>query len=155
MASIAPFATPAVLKALRQLLLANHALASKLGRGSVLPETAAIYTEESVPASATTGEYLTIGPFSEVPRDTMGDDAKWGSELSVAIKIVSYSTDPAPGYLLVKGVVGMLHGQPLAVEGYRTGWVQLDVVPDAYRELVAGVPVTHFPMIFRVHVHES
>jgi hypothetical protein len=152
--SRAKFATPKVLKALRDLLFANAAVRARLGRGTH-PEALPVFTEGAVPASQVSGEYLTIGPFAETPRDTMGSGAKWGSELSTAIKVVSYSKDVAPGYALMGDVVDALHGQNLEVDGYRTGWVQLDVIPDAYVELVAGVPVTHFPMLFRVHVHEA
>lgn len=154
MATAAPFATPAVLKALRLLLFADPGIRAGLSRGAAA-DAPAIYTESAVPASQTTGEYLTIGPFSEVPRDTMGDGAKWGRDLSTAIKVVSYSRDVAPGHALMTQVVGALHGQTLTVDGFGTGWVALEVIPDAYVELVAGVPVTHFPMIFRVHVHQG
>lgn len=149
MTTPAPFATPAVLKALRSLLFGSAKVGALLGRG-VHPDALPVFTEGAVPASQTSGEYLTIGPFSEVPRDTMG--AGWGRDLSTAIKVVSYSRDPAPGYALVAEVVGLLHGENLVVDGFRVGWVQLDLVPDAYVELVAGVPVTHFPILFRVHV---
>jgi len=145
--SAARFAIPAVLKALRAVLLAP----AIRGRLSVAP-----LAESALPASTpTSGEYLTIGPFTEVPADTLGAGAKWGSNLTAAVKIVSYSRDVAPGYALCAEVIAALHGQPLTVEGYRTAWAQLELVPDAYQELVAGAPVTHFPMIFRVHVHEG
>ena len=152
MATAALFATPRVLKALRSLLLADRQIVTRLGQGPQ-PDTPAIYAEAAVPQTQTTGEYLTIGPFSEVPADTMG--ATWGSTLTTAIKVVSYSSDVAPGYALCDQVIARLHGQSLVVEGYAIGWVTLDVVPDAYVELVAGVPVTHFPMLFRIHVHEG
>jgi hypothetical protein len=154
-ASLSTFATPRVLKALRLRLLANQRLADRLGRGSARPNAPAVYTEAAVPASVTTGEYVTIGPFSEVPQNTMGGGAHWGRDLTAAIKVVSYTPDPAVGYGLVEQIVRELDGLALEVEGYRTGWVVLEVIPDAYVELVAGVPVQHFPMIFRVHVHES
>jgi hypothetical protein len=142
----ARYATPAVLKALRLRLLADPGILARVAR--------AVYTEAiAATAAPTTGEYLTIGPFSEVPRDTLG--ATNGSDLSAAVKVVSYSPDVAPGYALCQDVIAQLHGQDLAVEGYRTAWAVLEVVPDAYQELVAGVPVTHFPMIFRVHVSEA
>jgi hypothetical protein len=138
------FAIPPVLQALRARLLAPAILA----RLSSTPRL-----EAAGPAGApTSGEYLTIGPFSEVPADTMG---AWGSTLSAAVKVVSYSRDVAPGYAVCADVIAALHGQPLAVAGYRTAWAQLELVADAYQELVAGAPVTHFPLIFRVHVHEA
>jgi len=147
----ARFATPPVLKALRARLLAP-AILGRLSPGP--PEAAPIYAEAAVPAAApNVGEYLTIGPFSEVPRDTMG--ATNGSDLTAAVKVVSYSRDVAPGYALCQEVIAQLHGQTLAVDGYRTAWALLEVVPDAYVELVAGVPVTHFPMLFRIHVHDA
>ena len=151
MAATAPFATPAILKALRQRL----SLVTHVGRGSDVPTTPALYTEAAVPTTATSGEYLTIGPFTEVPQNTMGSGPKWGRSVSTAIKVVSYSSDVAPGYALMTTVITALDGQELDVDGFRTGWVELEVVADAYVELVAGVPVRHFPMIFRIHVHES
>ncbi len=152
--SAAKFATPAVLKALRQRLFADTRIRSLLGNGTH-PDALPVYTEGAVPASQTTGEYLTIGPFTEVPSNTMGSGAKWGSDLTTAVKVVSYSRDVGPGYALMAQVIAELNGQPLVVEGYQTGWMMLDVIPDAYVELVAGVSVTHFPMLFRVHVHET
>jgi hypothetical protein len=137
----AKFAIPPVLKALRARLLAP----AILGRLSTPP------LSPNATAKPTSGEYLEIGPFTEVPADTMG--ATWGSNVTGAVKIVSYSRDSAPGYALCAEVIALLHGQPLAVDGYATGWAQLEITPDAYQELVAGAPVTHFPMIFRIHVH--
>jgi len=139
----AKFAIPPVLKALRARLLAP----AILGRLSTPP-----LTDTARPAAMpTSGEYLMIGPFTEVPDDTMG--ATWGSNVTGAVKIVSYSRDSAPGYALCAEVIAQLHAQPLEVDGYATAWAQLELVPDAYQELVAGAPVTHFPMIFRIHVH--
>jgi hypothetical protein len=148
MATPARFATPPVLKALRQVLLADAGLVARLG--------ARVFAEAAVPATApTSGEYLTLGPFTEVPRNTMGSGAKWGSELTAPIKVVSYSTDVAPAYALITQIIARLDGQMLDVDGYRTAWVQLEMVQDPYTELVAGVEVRHFPILFRVHVHES
>ena len=148
MATPAKFATPPVLKALRQVLLADAGLVARLG--------ARVFAEAAVPASApTSGEYLTLGPFTEVPRNTMGSGAKWGSELTVPMKVVSYSLDVAPAYTLLGQIIALLDGQSIPVEGYRTAWVQLEMVQDPYTELVAGVEVHHFPALFRVHVHES
>lgn len=146
-----PYATPAVLKALRAVLFSNARVVELLGRGTH-PDALPVYAEGAVPAAQTTGEYLTIGPFAEVPADTMGPG--WGSDLTTAIKVVSYSRDPAPGYALMSAVIEQLHARSLEVEGFRTAWLLLDVVPDAYVELVAGVPVTHFPMLFRIHAKQ-
>ena len=142
MATAAPFAIPAVLKALRARLLGAERLAR-----------VAMFTEAVITSAPTSGEYVTIGPLTEVPANTLG--AGWGSNLTATIKVVSYSRDVAPGYALVKAIVAALHGQALAVEGYSTGWAELELVVDAYSELVAGVPVTHFPVIIRVHVSEA
>jgi len=146
MATPAPFAIPRVLKALRQVLLGDARL-----RNGVR-----VYSEATVPASApTSGEYLTLGPFTEVPRNTMGSGAKWGRELTAAVKVVSYSTDEAPAFALMEQIIALLDAQELPVEGFRTAWAQFEIIQDAYTEMVAGVEVRHFPMLFRIHVHES
>src|SRR5580765_5678672 len=99
MATPAPFAIPRVLKALRQVLLGDARL-----RNGVR-----VYSEATVPASApTSGEYLTLGPFTEVPRNTMGSGAKWGRELTAAVKVVSYSTDEAPAFALMEQIIALL-----------------------------------------------
>ena len=138
----AKFATPPVLKAVRARLLGTTRLAGR-----------PVYAEAIVKGAPTTGEYVTIGPFTEVPRDTMGDCN--GADLTAAIKVVSYSHDLAPGYALCEHIIQQLHRQALTVDGYATAWALFEVGPDVYSELVAGVPVTHFPLIFRIHVSEA
>jgi hypothetical protein len=85
----------------------------------------------------------------------MGSGAKWGRELTAAVKVVSYSTDEAPAFALMEQIIALLDAQELPVEGFRTAWAQFEIIQDAYTEMVAGVEVRHFPMLFRIHVHES
>jgi hypothetical protein len=152
----AKYATPAILKAIRQVLAEDADLARLLAPAATRGRReAAVFAEGAVPNEQVEGEYLTIGPFTEISQNTLGDALRWGSEVTTAIKVVSYQRDVAPGYALVERIIGLLQGARLDVEGYQTAEATLDIVPDAYVELVAGVPVTHFPIVFRIRVHED
>jgi hypothetical protein len=147
-------AVPRVLVALRARLMGDSALVALL---STAPEDEgggpAIYTEGQVPEDART-DYLTVGPFVERSDSTMGDGRKWGSELTVTIKLVTMRSDVHRCLMTVDRVIALLHGTPLVVEDYAAGSIALSVMVEAYEELVGGVEVTHYPTLWTVRVHQ-
>ena len=150
----APLAIPRVLAAVRAVLLGDAALIARL---ATAPATAGggpgIYNETLVPPDART-DYLTIGPFTERSDSTMGTGRKWGSELTMQVKLVTMSKNISATLGTVDRVVALLHGVPLTVADYASGICLLDVVVDAYSELVAGQQMLHYPALFRVLVHQ-
>jgi hypothetical protein len=150
----AVLAIPRVLEALRLRLLNDSALVGRLASApAAVGGGPAIYTEGVVPADATT-DYLTIGPFTERSDATMGDGAKWGSELTAAIKLVTYSRDVGHSLATIDRLVALLHGTTLPVTDYTAGWVLLSVIADAYSELQAGQVLMHYPTIWQIRVHQ-
>lgn len=145
---------PRVLKAVRALLLADAELAARLAKTPPAFGTGpAIYTEGYVPADART-DYLTIGPFTEVDDSAMGDGAKWGSVLTMQIKLVTQSRDIGYSLMTVDRLTALLHGVRLIVDDYTAGSSVLDSSIAAFQELLAGTQYTHYPTIWRVRVHQ-
>lgn len=148
-------ATPRVLASLRAVLLADATLTARL---ATVPAAngggPAIYTEGYVPADART-DYLVIGPFTERSTPTMGDGYRWGSELTTVIKLVSMNSNLSTCLATIDRVVALLQAVPLTVQDYAHGMAVLDVSVDAYSELIAGVPVWHFPTLWTVRVHQA
>jgi hypothetical protein len=145
-------ATPRVLAALRALLLADATLTARLAKvpGTTTP---AIYTEGYVPADART-DYLVIGPFTERSTPTMGDGYRWGSELTLPIKLVTQNANLSVCHGTIDRIVALLHGVPLTVQDYAHGMALLETTVDAYSELIAGVKVWHFVTLWNVAVHQ-
>jgi hypothetical protein len=134
------FATPRVLSSLRQVL-------------AVVTGITGIYTDGSVPVNART-DYLVIGPFTERPDNTMGDAQRWGSELTTTIKLVSMNPDIGACNAILEQVIALLNAIPLSVEDYSAGMATLDLAVDSYVELVSGIKVWHYPLIWTVRVHQ-
>jgi hypothetical protein len=147
-------AIPRVLTVLRQILLADAALTSRLSTAPpALGGGPAIYTEGAVPEGATM-PYLTLGPFTERSESTMGDGAKWASAVTTTTKLVTKSQDITRNLETVECVVRLLHGTPLTVEDYAAGISVLDLVVDGYQELVGPDVILHYPTLWTVHVHQ-
>ena len=150
--SVATLATPRVLAALRARLLADAELCAGL---SEAPENLgggpAIYTTGMVPAEART-DYLVIGPFTERDASTMGEG--WGSDLTTAIKLVTQSEDVTRNLATMDRLMGLLHGKPLTVTGYASGYLLLSVMADNYTEWLSGKKLVHYPSLWEVHVSQ-
>ena len=150
----AVLAVPRVLASVRAVLLGDATLT---GRLATAPATAgggpAIFNEGLVPADART-DFLTIGPFTERSDSTMGDGRKWGSELTMQIKLVTMSKNLSQVLGTVDRMIALLHGVNLTVADYASGMCLLDLMIENYSELVAGQQVMHYPAIFRVLVHQ-
>jgi hypothetical protein len=152
MAVPALLAIPRVLAAVRARLLADAALVARLG--SAPPELGggpAIYSEGAVPDAARP-PFLTLGPFSETDESTMGDGAKWGSDVRMPIKLVTQSTDVGANLWTLDRLVALLHGTRLTVADYDHASCALEVVVDAYSDKFAGLVTLHYPTVWAVHV---
>jgi hypothetical protein len=144
-----------VLSAIRSVLLADATLTALLNTApSAYGGGPGIYSEQDVPAGALF-DYLTIGPISERPFNTMGNGLKWGSILSVQTKVLSAKRDVGNGYNVLDRLMYLLNGKQLTVNGYGSSDCELDTLVDSYSELVGGSVVKHFPAIWRVSVHQQ
>jgi hypothetical protein len=147
-------AVPRVLATVRALLLADATLTARLATApSSVGGGPAIYNEGYVPPEART-DYLTIGAFTEIADVTMGNGARWGSNLTMQIKLTTQSRDIGFSLGTVDRLIALLHGVPLTVPDYAAGSSQLDQNVPAVQELVSGQQYTHYPTIFRVRVHQ-
>jgi hypothetical protein len=147
-------AVPRVLKAVRALLCADATLTARLTAApAAMGGGPGIYTEGYVPAEART-DYLTIGPFTEVDDSTMGDGAKWGSNVTMQTKLVTQSRDIGYSLGTVDRLMALLHGVPLTVDDYAAAGCQLETGIGVYEEMVAGTQYRHYPQIWRVRVHQ-
>jgi len=147
-------AVPRVLKAVRVLLLADATLTARLATAPAsVGGGPAIYTEGYVPPDART-DYLTIGPFTEVPDLTMGSGRRWGSVVTFTTKLVTVSRDLGASLMTVDRLVVLLHGVPLTVDDYAAGSCVLETSVEAYQEMIAGAQYSHYPAIWRVRVHQ-
>lgn len=151
----APFAIPAVIAAMRTLLVADTSLTALLasfvaGYGS----GPAVYAEAAVPARATF-PYVTIGAPTEIPFNTMGTVNAGGSECTIQVKAFSKLPNDDEVYSILSAVKAVLDTAALTVSGYVSADCQFEALPELFVENVDGVLVRQGPMIFRVYVHES
>lgn len=148
-------ATPRVLAALRTRLLGDAALVARLADAPTnVGGGPAIYTEGLVPADART-DYLVVGSFTERDHSTMGDGAKWGSELTAMTKLITLSQDAGQSYGTLDRLMALLHGTTLTVEDYASGCVLLETLVDAYEEWVGGKKLLHYPILWRIYVNQA
>jgi hypothetical protein len=154
MAVPAILATGRVLGALRARLLGDAALVARLADApAAVGGGPGIYTEGAVPSEAEM-DYLTIGSFTERDDSTMGDEAKWGSELTAMIKLFTMSRDIGHALGTMDRLMALLHGTPLTVADYAAGSVMLSLMVDAYEESLSGRMVTHYPSLWTVRVSQ-
>ena len=153
--TLAPLAVPRILKAVRALLLADDLLTTRLATAPPnMGGGPAIYTEGYVPADART-DYLTIGPFTEISDSTMGTGAHWGSNVTMQTRLTTQSKDIGYSLDTVDRLTALLHGVPLTVADYHSGQSMLDMMVGVYEELLAGAQYRHYPLIWRIRVHQS
>lgn len=140
-----------VLPVLRGILGSDAALVARLRNAPT--GGPGIYTAGHVPADARP-DYLLIGPFTERSTPTMGEGARWGSELTTPIKLISEKPDIAYCQGTIELVQADLHAVKLTVPNYDHGMALLDTILDSYTELVAGIQYWHYPMLWNVSVHQ-
>lgn len=157
-------ATPAVLEAVRDILLTDSSLSALLASApTAYGGGPAIYTDGDAPqqnGSATVASMypqLLLSAPSETPWNTMGapGESKWGSSLLVGIKALTQSRNHDSGWAIHNVILGLLNGQPITVTGYGRACIELDGMPPPYPETFAGLPFRHFPSLWRVYVHQS
>lgn len=157
-------ATPAVLEAVRDMLVTDSALGALLASApTAYGGGPAIYTDGDAPqqngAVSTAAIYpqLLLSVPIETPWNTMGavGEAKWGSSLLIGIKALTQSRNHDRGWAILNVVTGLLNGQPITVDGYGRACIELDGMPPPYPETFAGLPFRHFPSLWRVYVHQS
>jgi len=144
-------AAPRVLTAIRALLVADSTLTALL---AVYNGGPAIFSEDDVPATAGY-DRIQMAIVSEVPFNTMGDGLKWGSRLTVQLKVVSNKRNVDSAYAILDRLMLLLNGTTLAVSGYGSSAFELDVSTEPYTELVGGVAYKHVPTLWRVMVHQQ
>lgn len=150
-------ATPAVLTAVRAVLVADATLAATLATApAALGGGPAIYAEDAVPQGATF-PYLTLGAPTEIPWNTMGtkDLPKWGSQATFQVKALSKETADDGNYTRIARVKTLLDGETLTVPGYASAWTEFETAAAPFTEIVGGVVIRQFPVIFRALVHQS
>lgn len=150
-------ATPAILAAVRTLLVANTSLAQTL---ATVPAGygggPSIWAENAVPQTASL-PYLTLGAPTEVPWNTMGpsDLPKFGSIGTFQVKALSKEMGDDGNYARIGFVKATLDGIMLTVPGYNTAFCEFDSLPSPYTETIGGIIVRELPIIFRVLVHQQ
>lgn len=144
-------AAPRVLTALRAALAADATLTGMLATYNGGP---AIFSEGDVPANAGY-DRLQLGIVSEVGFNTMGSGLKWGSQLTVQVKVVSDKRNVDAGYAVLDRVLTLVDGTTLGVTGYGSAAWSLDISVEPFTELVGGVAYKHFPSLWRVWVHQG
>jgi hypothetical protein len=150
-------ATPAVLAAVRSLLVADATLAGTLATvPAALGGGPAIYAEGSVPQGSAF-PYLTLGAPTEIPFDTMGtsDLLKFGSNTTFQVKALSKEMADDGNYARLARVKTLLDGVTLTVSGYASAFCEFESVVPPYIEVVGGVAIRQFPAIFRALVHQT
>lgn len=157
-------ATPAVLEAVRDILITDSDLAGLLAEApAAVGGGPAIYTDGDAPQQngsvSTSAMYpqLLLSAPSEVPWNTMGGvgEQKWGSSLLIGVKALTQARNHDAGWAILNRVAGLLNGQPITVTGFGRASIELDGVPPPYPETFAGLPFRHFPSLWRVYVHQS
>lgn len=157
-------AAPAVLEAVRDVLVSDSALGALLADAPVAYGGGpAIYTDGDAPqqngATSVASMYpqLLLSAPSETPWNTMGEpgELKWGSSVLIGVKALTQSRNHDTGWAIQNVVSGLLNGQPLTVAGYGRASIELDGMPPPYPETFAGLPFRHFPSLWRVYVHQS
>lgn len=114
-----------------------------------------IYSEGGVPPKAGF-PYLTIGATTEVPFNTMGDNGlSGGSECTVQVKAFSAKMRDDEANAIMDRVKEDLDDTTLSIYGYGSSDCQFDSSPGVFVELVGGVAIRQYPVIFRVIVHQS
>ena len=150
-------ATPAILAAVRTLLVANVPLAATLAVApSGLGGGPSIWAESAVP-QASAFPYLTLGAPTEVPWNTMGpaDLPKWGSIATFQVKALSKEMADDGNYARIALVKTTLDGILLTVPGYGSAFCKFDSMATPYTETIGGVVIRQLPAIFRVLVHQQ
>lgn len=150
-------AVPAVLAAVRTLLVADVPLAGTLATApSAVGGGPAIYAEGAVPQGAAF-PYLTLGASTEIPFDTMGtsDLPKFGSTTTFQVKALTKETADDGNYTRIGHVKRILDGAPLTVSGYASAFCEFDSAAESFTETIAGVVIRQFPATFRVVVHQT
>ncbi len=150
-------AIPAVLAAVRAVLVADSTLGSTL---ATIPASygggPAIWAENAVP-QASAFPYLTLGAPTEVPWNTMGpaDLPKWGSITTFQVKALSKEMGDDGNYARIGLVKTALDGLILTVPGYGSAFCEFDSMATPYTEVLGGVVIRQLPAIFRVLVHQQ
>ena len=153
--STAILAMPRVLAAVRELLVNDAQLTVRLSTApTALGGGPAIYTEGVVPPEALS-DYLTIGRFTERSASTPCDGPKWGSHLTMQLKLVTLSADVGMNLMTLDRIVALLHFAILDVADYTSSWAVLDVIVDAYEETVSGKVLRHYPTLWSIHVGQQ
>lgn len=154
---VSTLAVPAVLAAVRTLLVADATLAGMIATApSAVGGGPAVYAENAVPQTTATFPYLTIGAPTEVPFNTMGpnDLAKWGSSTTFMVKAFSKETADDGNYARIGRVKTILDGATLTVTGYPMAFCEFETAAEPFIESVGGVLIRQFPAIFRATVHQ-